>query len=137
MRTKISALVALLPLFALLLSVKPAAAQVTPANLPAGVTPKMIEDGAGIFKGSGLCFACHGQDAKGMPSLGADLTDSEWIHIDGSYEKIVETITKGTASAAGVAMPPKGGSAISEADVKAVAAYVWSLSHHSGEGSGR
>jgi mono/diheme cytochrome c family protein len=97
----------------------------------------MIDDGAGIFKGAGLCFACHGQDAKGMPSLGADLTDSEWIHIDGSFEKIVETITNGTTSAAGVAMPPKGGSAISDADVKAVAAYVWSLSHPTVEGSGR
>ncbi|MCJ7629185.1 MAG: cytochrome c [Longimicrobiales bacterium] len=137
MRMKTSALVALLPLFALLLSVKPAAAQVTPTTMPTGVTPKMISDGGGIFKGAGLCFACHGQDAKGMPGLGANLTDSEWIHIDGSYEKIVETITKGTTSSAGVAMPPKGGSAISEADVKALAAYVWSLSHPSREGSGR
>lgn len=137
MRTKTPALVAILPLFALFLPLKPAGAQVTPANLPAGVTQKMIDDGAGIFKGAGLCFACHGQDAKGMPSLGANLTDSEWIHIDGSYEKIVETITKGTTSAAGVPMPPKGGSAISDADVKAVAAYVWSLGHLSGEGSGR
>jgi cytochrome c5 len=28
-----------------------------------------------------------------------------------------------------VAMPPKGGSSISDDDVKAVAAYVYSLSH--------
>jgi len=137
MRSRTSALVALLPLFALLLSLKPAAAQVTPATLPSGVTQKMITDGGGIFKGAGLCFACHGQEAKGIPNLGANLTDAEWIHIDGSYEKIVETITTGTTSSAGVAMPPKGGSAISEADVKAVAAYVWSLSHPVGQGPER
>lgn len=135
MRTKRAAIVALIPLFALVMSVKPVSAQVTPTTLPAGVTQKMITDGGGIFKGAGLCFACHGQDGKGMPGLGADLTDPEWIHVDGSFETIVELITKGTTSSAGVAMPPKGGSAISEADVKAVAAYVWSLSHSAAKGA--
>ena len=135
MHTKTAAFVAIIPLFALLLSVKPVAAQVTPTTLPAGVTQKMITDGGGVFKGAGLCFACHGQDWKGMPGLGANLTDSEWLHIDGSYETIVELITKGTTSSTGVAMPPKGGSAISEADVKAVAAYVWSLSHSAAKGA--
>jgi cytochrome c5 len=33
------------------------------------------------------------------------------------------------SSKTGQIMPPKGGSAITEDDVKAVAAYVWSLSH--------
>jgi len=131
MRTKILPIVAFLPLLALLLTVKPAAAQ----SLPTGVTEKMVSDGANVFKGSGLCFACHGPEAKGIPGLGANLTDSEWIHIDGSYEKIAELITSGTTSAAGVAMPPKGGSAISEADVKAVAAYIWRLSHPANEGT--
>ena len=133
MRSKTLAVMVLFPILALILSTRPAASQ----NLPAGVTEKMISDGANVFKGSGLCFACHGQDAKGMPSLGANLTDSEWIHIDGSYEKIVELVTSGTSSSAGVAMPPKGGSAISDADVKAVAAYVWRLSHPADKASDR
>lgn len=137
MRTKTLAIVALFPLFVLLLSFNPAAAQVTPTTLPSGVTPKMISNGEAIFKGAGLCFACHGQDAKGMPGLGADLTDSDWIHIDGSYEEIVKIINTGTTSSAGVAMPPKGGSTISDDDVRAVAAYVWSLSHTSAHGAGR
>ena len=137
MRAKTLSIVALFPLFALLLSSGTAAAQAGAGTLPAGVTEKMISDGGNVFKGSGLCFACHGPEAKGIPGLGADLTDPEWIHMDGSYEKIVELITAGTASAAGVAMPPKGGSAISEADVKAVAAYVWRLSHPGDEASKR
>ena len=43
---------------------------------------------------------------------------------------MVKQITEGIdekASKTGQIMPPKGGSAISEDDVKAVAAYVWSL----------
>jgi len=128
MRTRTLPILALFPLLSLLLSAKPAVAQ----DLPAGVTEKMVSDGANVYKGSGLCFACHGPEAKGIPGLGADLTDSEWIHMDGSYEKIVELITSGTTSAAGVAMPPKGGSAISETDVKTVAAYIWRLSHPAG-----
>ncbi len=45
---------------------------------------------------------------------------------------IVATVTKGIPKEAAktkVAMPPKGGSSISDEEVKAVAAYVWSLSH--------
>lgn len=112
----------------------PAAAQATDAapKLPDGVTPALIEQGKKIFGGPGLCFACHGMDAKG--AVGPNLTDKEWIHVkDGDYAGLVEQITKGTPQAEAKLgkgpMPPKGGSQISDAEVKAVAAYVWSLSH--------
>ncbi len=98
-------------------------------DMPAGVTEKTIADGEALFKGAGICFTCHGQDAKGVPGLGADLTDKEWTHSDGSYEAIVATITKGATSATGAVMPPKGGPNLTDEQVKAVAAYVWSLSH--------
>ena len=106
----------------------PAAAQ---AKLPAGVTPAMITKGKTIFTSTGLCFACHGMDAKGM--VGPNLTDQTWIHGKGTYPEIVQIVTTGipvaeTKTGKG-AMPPKGGSQISEDDVKAVAAYVWSLSN--------
>ena len=45
---------------------------------------------------------------------------------------IVATITTGVPAdkaKKGIAMPPKGGSSITEDEVKAVAAYVYSLSH--------
>ncbi len=100
--------------------------------LPPGVTPQMIKDGQGIFQGAGLCSACHGQDAKGIPNLGVNLTDTLWIHSKGTYDDIVKQILTGVPadkSTSGTPMPPKGGSSITDAQVKAVAAYVWSLSH--------
>jgi mono/diheme cytochrome c family protein len=100
------------------------------SELPPGVTPEMVAEGNTIFHGAGICLTCHGPDAKGMPGLGVNLTDSEWLHSDGSYEAIVKQIMTGvsaTESKSGVAMPPKGGSTITDEQVKAVAAYVYSL----------
>ncbi len=108
-----------------------AAAPAHAQALPEGVTKEMIEKGNEIFHKTGLCYACHGQDAKGM--VGPNLTDDVWIHSKGTYPEIVAQVTKGVTkeeSKSGVPMPAKGGSTISDDDVKAVAAYVWSLSHH-------
>ena len=98
-------------------------------GLPEGVTEQMITEGETIFKAAGICFTCHGQDAKGVPGLGADLADKEWTHSDGTYEDIVATIMKGATNAAGASMPPKGGPPLTDDQVNAVAAYVWSLSN--------
>jgi len=109
----------------------PVFAQV-PDSLPAGVTAAMIEQGKKLFHGQAICATCHGQDAKGLPGLGVNLTDKEWLHSDGSYDAIVKQIETGVPageSKSGIVMPPKGGSGITDAQVRAVAAYVWSLSH--------
>lgn len=114
----------------LLLALPAAAAAQAADSLPSGVTRDMVSKGKTLFGGAGLCLACHGPDAKG--GVGPNLTDQQWLHGDGSYEALVKLITTGVQpkdSKTGQMMPPKGGSAISEADVKAVAAYVWSLSH--------
>lgn len=118
----------LLMAVAALAGARPAAAQEKAA--PAGVTPAAIAKGDTIFHKTGLCYACHGSNAEG--AVGPNLTDAEWLHGDGSYDMIVATVTAGVPvekAKKGVAMPPKGGSAITEDDVKAVAAYVYSLSH--------
>ena len=102
------------------------------AQLPDGVTQQMVDQGKAIFNGQGICMACHGTDAKGMPNLGANLTDEEWNQGDGSYESIVTLIQEGVASdksVSGTMMPPKGGSQINDEQLRAVAAYVWSLSN--------
>jgi mono/diheme cytochrome c family protein len=99
-------------------------------TLPPGVTKDMVTQGDAIFHGSGLCFACHGNDAKG--AVGPNLTDDQWIHSKGTYDDIVKSIMVGVTkeqSKTGNIMPPKGGAEISDAEVKAVAAYVWTLSH--------
>ena len=106
----------------------PAAAQAG-GQLPQGVTPDMVAKGKKVFSGAGLCLACHGPDGKG--TIGPNLTDREWLHVDGSFDQIVKLVLAGVdqaASKTGQIMPPKGGSSINEADVRAVAAYVWTLS---------
>ncbi|MCL7971277.1 MAG: cytochrome c [marine benthic group bacterium] len=108
-----------------------AEADAMPQELPEGVTEAMIEEGKGIYSGAGICMSCHGPAGEGIPNLGANLVDDEWIHIDGSYEQIVENIMSGVTaqeSSSGVPMPAKGGTAITDDQVKAVAAYVWTLS---------
>ena len=99
-------------------------------SLPAGVTPALVAEGQRIFSGPGVCYAGHGQDASG--GMGPSLADTLWIHSKGEYDRIVATILEGVTreqSKSGIMMPPRGGSAISDADIRAVAAYVWSLSH--------
>lgn len=110
----------------------PALAQ-QPDTLPPGVTQKMVTAGDKIFHGNGICFSCHGADAKGISGLGANLTDDKWIHSKGTYDDIVHQIITGVSAdqtTTGAVMPPKGGSSLSDEQVREVAAYVWSLSHH-------
>ena len=120
-RTRLGLLLA----FAAVLGARPAVAQA-----PAGATPAAITLGDSLFHGKGNCYACHGANAQG--AVGPNLTDAEWLHSDGSYEAIVKQITTGVTaeeSKSKIPMPPKGGSQITDDEVKAVAAYVYSLSH--------
>lgn len=114
----------------LLAAAAPAAgAQSSPDSLPPGVTPAMIEQGRKLFGGAGLCLACHGPDGKG--SVGPDLTDTVWVHHKGGYEAIVSQVARGIPaeeSKSGVVMPPRGGSSLTDDEIRAVSAYVWSLS---------
>ena len=89
--------------------------------------------GDSIFHGQaagGACFTCHGQDAKGTP-LAPDLTDQEWLNGDGSLEFIITTVTNGVPKPKQhqAAMPPMGGASLTPEQVRAVATYVYSLSH--------
>jgi len=92
------------------------------------VTAALVARGDSIYHGAGNCYACHG--TKGVGLVGPSLTDAEWIHSKGTCEEIVAQINQGVAkeqSKSGISMPAKGGSTISDDDVKAVAAYVQSL----------
>ena len=97
--------------------------------------PQMIATGVSIYHGriaNGLCFTCHGADAKGT-TLGPNLTDSEWINTDGTFGGIVTTIRSGvpTPKAHPNPMPPMGGGTLSEDQIRAVAAYIYQLSRAS------
>jgi mono/diheme cytochrome c family protein len=99
-------------------------------ELPEGVTAEMVTAGRAVFTGEGICYTCHGMNGEGGP-LAPNLQDSEWIWLDGSYGQIVQQIMVGTPEPEqfpGI-MLPKGGTAITDEQVQAVAAYVWTLSN--------
>ena len=100
--------------------------------LPAGVTQAMVTSGRQIYTGPADCSTCHGSDGRGSP-LGPNLTDREWLNIDGSYDAIVRVITTGVPNPRqhSQSMPPKGGSNITDEQVRSVAAYVYSISRGS------
>lgn len=111
-----------------MLTGRPAAAQ----ELPEGVSRETVQQGGQLFRGDGFCYTCHGPEGKGIPNLGANLTDGEWIHTDGSFSGLVERIRSGVPaeeSSSGVPMPPSGGAHLTSEQIRAVAAYVWTLSH--------
>lgn len=98
------------------------------------ITPAMVAEGDKIFhgqEGGGICFTCHGADAKGT-QLAPPLVAHKWRTGDGSYAFLVKRITDGMPNPTppyASPMPPMGGANLTPAQVKAVAAYVYSLSH--------
>jgi mono/diheme cytochrome c family protein len=84
--------------------------------------------GKAVFTGKGNCHVCHGAEAKGGP-LGPDLTDAEWLHIDGKAESIADLIKKGVPTPKQFPAPmlPMGGAQLTDAEVQAVARYIVSL----------
>jgi glucose/arabinose dehydrogenase/mono/diheme cytochrome c family protein len=106
---------------------------VTSLPLAPGATREQVLLGSRIFWGEssgGTCSGCHGSDGKGS-TVGPNLTRGEWSWGDGSWQAIAATIDKGVVSPkhADGAMPPRGGAPLSDSDVKAVAAFVWGISH--------
>ena len=114
-------------------SAPPSHITVSTAEQPEGsFTDAMVQEGQQIFVGAGICATCHGPGGTGV--IGPDLTDAEWLIGDGEYDQLVAQISEGVSAAEatnplGAIMPPKGGSAITETQVRSVAAYVWMLSH--------
>ncbi|MGQ0639811.1 MAG: c-type cytochrome [Gemmatimonadaceae bacterium] len=106
----------------------------TPTLRAQDVTPAMIALGDSIFRGKaagGTCITCHQANAKGIPGLAPDLTDKTWLHGDGSLAAIMATVEKGVPKPKQAAAPmlPKGGANLTSEQIRAVAAYVYSLRH--------
>lgn len=116
-------------------NVAPAPAPDTGPKLPAGITMALIAQGDTIFN-TKTCQRCHGKGAIGAQN-GPNLTIGQWQHGSGSYDDIVKTITNGVPQAEikdpthRFNMRARGGvqPLLTDDEVKAVAAYVWSLSH--------
>jgi disulfide bond formation protein DsbB len=78
------------------------------------------------------CANCHGDDAKGMPFLGKDLTRSEFVR-GLSDAELVEFVQEGRPindplNTTGVPMPPRGGNpTLSDQDLADIVAYIRTL----------
>ena len=121
MKTKI-----LIPTFFVLLIMFLVVACGSPAPTPIG------DAANGATKYASTCVSCHGPDAKGLPNLGKDLTNSEFMKSTADLD-LVTFISTGRpvsdpANTTGVDMPPKGGNpALSEQDIKDIISYLRSL----------
>ena len=85
--------------------------------------------GKAVFQGKGNCHTCHGANGTGT-ELAPNLTDGEWLNINGSLAAIKGLIRSGVPKPKKFpgAMPAKGGAELTNAEIDAVAAYVHSLS---------
>jgi mono/diheme cytochrome c family protein len=83
-----------------------------------------------LFEGKGLCFSCHGKNGEGMLGPNTRLAGRPLVHTKPTLTAVAELIKSGVDSAhstSGQAMPARGGSRLSDADVDAVAQYVLEL----------
>lgn len=88
------------------------------------VDKSLVEEGKTLFSQS--CAACHGPDGKGNHMLGApNLTDKIWLY---SYDGKVKDIEHQILHPVNNTMPAWK-TRLSEAQIKVVAAYIYSLSH--------
>lgn len=110
---------------------QPAAAPEFTGTLPEGVTGEMVQQGQQVFNGAGICYTCHGPNGAGT-ALGPAMTDGDWIWVNPDedlYPQLVTIIQTGVAQPRDfpAPMPPMGGAQLNEDQVRAVAAYVYSL----------
>jgi glucose/arabinose dehydrogenase/mono/diheme cytochrome c family protein len=101
--------------------------------VPAGATREMVALGERVYHGQvggAACAGCHGASGQGSP-LGPDLTGKKWLWSDGSYAGIKKTIVEGVPQPKQYRspMPAMGGAQLTDEQVSAAAAYVWSLRH--------
>lgn len=112
---------------------RPAPALAAAAAGCQAVNGQLVQNGRAIFAGPGNCQSCHGGDARGT-ALAPDLTDGQWLNIDGSYGSIAQLVRTGVPRPKQHAapMPPMGGADLAPEQLCAVAAYVYSLGHRTG-----
>jgi disulfide bond formation protein DsbB len=122
--------VAVVPMLALWLAACGGGATAEPTQAPDPGLTGDAANGQTLF--AGVCAACHGPDARGLPGLGKDLTTSEFVR-DHSDAELVAFITAGRPiddplNTTGVEMPPKGGNPnFTEQDLYDIVAYLRTL----------
>lgn len=100
---------------------------------PTTITPEVLALGDSLFHGligATSCQACHGADGA-QGTVAPNLIDAEWLHSDGSWEGIYNTVKNGVSQPKKFTsmMPPDGGVPMTDAQRHAVTAYVYKLGH--------
>lgn len=116
-------------------AISPLAAQKS-ADGRDSIPAEVVALGKRIFEGKtggALCVTCHAVNAKGITGLGPNLTDATWLHGDGSRAFIEQLIKAGVMKpkVSAAVMPPMGGASLEPEQIKAVAAYVYTMSRAS------
>lgn len=103
--------------------------------VPDSVTPQRVLEGSNLYNG-GSCVACHAIAGRGPGVRAPDLSDIEWLHSEGDFDGIFETIFWGVSMDEMKAMVPRpfemhprGGMNVDREQMKALTAYVWTASH--------
>ncbi len=110
----------------------PAVADAAAPGTEPGATADIAPNGEALFRVT--CPTCHGQDAKGVPGLGKDMTNSAFIKSQSDAE-LAEFIKVGRTAddplnTTGVAMPAKGANvALTDEEILLIVEYMRSLSN--------
>jgi cytochrome c oxidase cbb3-type subunit 3 len=89
--------------------------------------PAASARGSVLFRGAAGCYDCHAPDARGDSAVGAPaLTGRAPLYGDGSEAAVAQSITAGRAGVC-----PAWSGRLAQASIRAVALYVYSLSHKS------
>jgi mono/diheme cytochrome c family protein len=106
-------------------------AQATEAK-PSQVTDSAIAAGKELFHGVGACNQCHGDNGIGTDD-GPALVQGPWKLGDGSYPSLVHITNHAGVGAVGRSDDPRamrGPILLDSAQVRQVAAYIWSISRN-------
>jgi mono/diheme cytochrome c family protein len=98
-----------------------------PGQLPENVSADEGREGRRLYREG--CVMCHGEEGGGT-QLGPSLVDGEWrLAEDGSFEAIMQVVQAGVESPEDfpVPMPSAEAARLSQEQVRAVAAYAFSL----------
>jgi len=100
------------------------------------VMPVAFLDSSRVIHGRDMfataCIACHGEEGRGKPGLGKDLTTSEYVKLasDGSVRAMIKEgrAANHPLNTTKVAMPPKGGNeALTDSDIADIVLFVRAL----------
>jgi mono/diheme cytochrome c family protein len=109
----------------------PAASTPAPKAAPAQGGAGNAAEGQSLYAGGAPCVACHGAAGAGT-ALGPALNDNEWLWFTSrpTQEQLFTLIKTGVATPKThpAPMPAMGGAALTDPQIRNIAAYVLSLS---------